>query len=61
MNHGLNLPDRLRVVQMLVYTAPDGRRYIAPLGTPAPAPDRALSPMWVEIELVRPGTPGGTR
>jgi len=52
VNYGLDLPDRYRVAQVLMYTGPDGRRYIAPLGTPAPDPDRALDPAWTEIKYV---------
>lgn len=52
MNYGLDLPDGLRVAQVLMYLSPDGRRYVAPLGTPDPDPDRALHPAWTEIEYV---------
>ncbi|MET8908375.1 hypothetical protein [Micromonospora sp. NPDC004551] len=47
------MPDRLRVAQVLLYTGPDGRMYFAPLGTPDPDPDRALDAEWVELSIVR--------
>lgn len=49
----LNLPDPLRTSQVLMWTSPDGRRYFAPVGTPTPDPDERMSPMWVEVRLVR--------
>ncbi len=59
-DYALRLDDSLRVAQVLMYTAPDGVRYIAPIGTPHPDPDRALGPMWTRMELV-PNGGGGPR
>lgn len=48
-----DMPDSLRVAQALVYTSPDGRQYLAPLGTADPDPDRPLGRQWTEIRYVR--------
>jgi DNA-binding transcriptional regulator YhcF (GntR family) len=47
-------PDDLRVSRVLRYLSPDGRCYMAPLGTPHPDPDQPLSPAWLEITVVPP-------
>lgn len=49
----LNAPDECRVAHVLLYISPDGLRYMAPVGTPDPDPDRPLSPLWTEIRLVK--------
>ncbi len=51
----LNLPDEARVHQRLVWYSPDGRQFMAPVGTPLPNMDLPLSSVWVEIRFVRPG------
>jgi hypothetical protein len=49
----LHIPERHRVAHTLLYTSPDGKLYMAPIGTDDPDPDRPLSPEWTEIQVVR--------
>lgn len=41
------------VVGMLMWYGPLGEMWIAPLGTPAPDPDRPMPAAWMRVQRVR--------